>query len=96
MTTEQWETPEWDRLVADRLGRGPTEFEGYESWDDSDEAKAAYARGVAEAEATKDAFWGRVTPGEQKAPETPDADKAPPAKAKAGAGRVRQGSTQAS
>jgi hypothetical protein len=39
------ETPIWDSMVAERGGRGPAEFEGHESWDDSEEAWAAIARG---------------------------------------------------
>jgi hypothetical protein len=52
------ETPLYDELIAERLGRGPTEFEGHEAWDDSEEAREAYARGVAEAKATWKEFWG--------------------------------------
>ncbi|MEQ7124322.1 hypothetical protein ABN034_07325 [Actinopolymorpha sp. B11F2] len=55
------ETPVYDQLIAERLGRGPTEFEGHDQWDESDEATEAYARGVAEAEATWEQFWGRKT-----------------------------------
>lgn len=53
------ETPIYDQLISERLGRGPSEFEGHDTWDESDEAKQAYARGVAEAERTSAAFWGR-------------------------------------
>jgi len=52
------ETPLYDQLIAERLGRGPTEFEGHENWDASEEATTAYARGVAEAKATWKEFWG--------------------------------------
>jgi hypothetical protein len=55
------ETPVYDQMIAERLGRGPTEFEGNDHWDESDEAAEAYARGVAEAEATWEQFWGRKT-----------------------------------
>lgn len=58
------DTPVYDQLIAERLGRGPTEFEGHDTWDESEEAAEAYARGVAEAKATWDAFWGNR-------PETP-------------------------
>jgi hypothetical protein len=60
MSLDQMPTPEWDQLIAERGGRGPTEFEGHDTWDDSEEARQAYARGVAEAQATQDAFWGRA------------------------------------
>ncbi len=53
------ETPIYDGLVAERLGRGPAEFEGHDLWDESDEARDAYARGVAAAEATAAEFWER-------------------------------------
>ncbi len=52
-------TPVWDQLIADRGGRGPAEFEGHDAWDTSEEAAQAYARGVAEAQATAAEFWGR-------------------------------------
>jgi hypothetical protein len=45
------DTPLYDQLVNERLGRGPSEFEGHDTWDESEEAKAAYARGVAQARA---------------------------------------------
>jgi hypothetical protein len=51
-------TPVWDELISERGGRGPTEFDGHQSWDDSEEARAAYDRGVAEAAATAEEFWG--------------------------------------
>lgn len=57
------ETPVYDGLIAERLGRGPSEFEGHEDWDNSEEAREAYARGVADAKATWREFWG-----ESKAP----------------------------
>jgi hypothetical protein len=60
MSQDQMPTPEWDQLIAERGGRGPTEFEGHDTWDDSEEARQAYARGVAEAQATQAAFWGRA------------------------------------
>ena len=50
--------PIWDQMIAERGGRGPAEFEGHETWDDSDEAKEAEARGRAEAEATSADFLG--------------------------------------
>jgi hypothetical protein len=53
------ETPIYDQLISERLGRGPTEFEGHDTWDDSEAALEAYARGVAESEATFGEFWGR-------------------------------------
>jgi hypothetical protein len=62
MSYELWETPEYDRLIAERLGRGPGEFEGHENWDTSEEAAQAYARGVAEAERTSEQFWGHPLP----------------------------------
>ncbi|MGW0232088.1 hypothetical protein ACWDWO_27580 [Actinopolymorpha singaporensis] len=43
------DTPLYDRLVDERLGRAPHEFDGYDTWDDSEEARAAFERGVAEA-----------------------------------------------
>ncbi|MET9019098.1 hypothetical protein ABZV93_03860 [Actinopolymorpha sp. NPDC004070] len=43
------DTPMYDRLVDERLGRAPHEFEGYHTWDDSEEARAAFDRGAAEA-----------------------------------------------
>jgi hypothetical protein len=58
MSNEWSETPLYDQLIAERSGRGPAEFEGHESWDDSEEAREAYARGVAEAQATWRDFWG--------------------------------------
>jgi hypothetical protein len=45
------DTPLYDQLVNERLGRGPSEFEGHDTWDESEEAKAAYTRGVAQARA---------------------------------------------
>lgn len=45
------DTPLYDQLVNERLGRGPAEFEGHDTWDQSAEARAAYARGVAEGKA---------------------------------------------
>lgn len=53
------ETPLYDQLIAERRGRGPAEFEGHDTWDESEEAQAAHARGVAEAEATTHEFWAR-------------------------------------
>ncbi|GAA2760212.1 hypothetical protein [Actinopolymorpha rutila] len=44
------DTPMYDRLVDERLGRAPHEFDGYETWDDSEEARAAFERGAAEAQ----------------------------------------------
>lgn len=61
MSNELSETPLYDQLIAERSGRGPAEFEGHENWDDSEEAAAAYARGVAEAQATWKEFWGPST-----------------------------------
>lgn len=58
MSNDLDETPEWDRLIAERDGRGPTEFEGHESWDDSEQAREAYDRGVAAAKETAPEFWG--------------------------------------
>lgn len=52
------ETPIFDQLISERLGRGPTEFEGHDAWDDSEAAREAFARGVAESEATFGEFWG--------------------------------------
>ncbi len=68
-------TPVWDGLIADRGGRGPTEFEGSESWDDSEEAREAYAKGVAEAAASAEEFWERAT-GPQAEPEAVPATRA--------------------
>ncbi|HZC27785.1 MAG TPA: hypothetical protein VE287_12225 [Actinopolymorphaceae bacterium] len=63
------ETPEYDGLIAERLGRGPSEFEGHEDWDNSEEAREAYARGVAEAKATWREFWGEPSqPAAQRQP----------------------------
>jgi hypothetical protein len=62
MSYELWETPEYDRLIAERLGRSPAEFEGHENWDTSEEAAQAFARGVAEAERTAEEFWGHPVP----------------------------------
>ncbi|MBE1603521.1 hypothetical protein [Actinopolymorpha pittospori] len=45
------DTPLYDQLINERLGRGPSEFDGHDTWDESEEAKAAYARGVAQARA---------------------------------------------
>lgn len=50
--------PIWDAMIAERDGRGPAEFEGHETWDDSDEATEAEARGRAEADATAEMFLG--------------------------------------
>ncbi|HEY8454634.1 MAG TPA: hypothetical protein VIL34_03495 [Actinopolymorphaceae bacterium] len=63
------ETPIYDQLIAERLGRGPAEFEGHETWDESEEATEAYARGVAEAERTWEEFWGKpscIRPSQSK------------------------------
>lgn len=38
--------PIWDALIAERDGREPAQFEGFAEWDDSEEAKAAYQRGL--------------------------------------------------
>jgi hypothetical protein len=63
------DTPVYDGLIAERLGREPSEFEGHEDWDNSDEAREAYARGVAEAKATWRAFWGESSlPAEKPKP----------------------------
>ncbi|MFD2078267.1 hypothetical protein SAMN05421678_114192 [Actinopolymorpha cephalotaxi] len=43
------DTPTYDKLVDERLGRAPHEFDGYDSWDQSEEARAAFDRGAAEA-----------------------------------------------
>ncbi|MFD2083158.1 hypothetical protein SAMN05421678_103238 [Actinopolymorpha cephalotaxi] len=43
------DTPLYDQLVNERLGRGPSEFEGHDTWDDSEEARAAFERGAAHA-----------------------------------------------
>jgi len=51
-------TPIWDQLIAERDGRLPHQFVGHEDWDESEEAQEAYARGVAEAEATP-APWNK-------------------------------------
>jgi hypothetical protein len=76
MSQDQMPTPEWDLLIAERGGRGPTEFDGHDTWDDSEEAQQAYARGVAEAQATQAAFWGRE---EEPAAEPAAAETAPAA-----------------
>lgn len=55
------DTPIYDQLIAERLGRGPTEFEGHDCWEESEDARRAYERGVGEARATVDAFWDRDT-----------------------------------
>jgi hypothetical protein len=52
------DTPIYDQLIYERGGRDPTEFEGHDSWDDSEAAREAYARGVAESDATFSQFWG--------------------------------------
>ncbi len=76
MSNQLWETPEYDRLIAERLGRGPAEFEGHENWDTCEEAAQAYARGVAEAERTAEAFWGHPVPAARQPTEpTPPATK---------------------
>jgi len=56
------DTPIYDRLIAERLGRGPTEFEGHDVWEESTEARRAYERGVAEAEETAPEFWDQDRP----------------------------------
>lgn len=38
--------PIWDALIAERGGREPAQFIGWDTWEDSDEAKEAYQRGV--------------------------------------------------
>ncbi len=43
------DTPLYDQLVNERLGRGPSEFQGHDEWDDSEEARAAFERGVEQA-----------------------------------------------
>ncbi len=43
------DTPMYDRLVDERLGRAPHEFEGHETWESSEEARAAFDKGAAEA-----------------------------------------------
>ncbi len=62
------DTPLYDSLIAERLGRGPTEFEGHDTWDESEEAQAAYDRGVADAESTAHIFWGHPAPAPAKPP----------------------------
>jgi hypothetical protein len=64
------DTPLYDQLVNERLGRGPTEFEGHDTWDESEEARVAFERGAAQAR----------TQAEQGAgPERTEAGKLPPA-----------------
>jgi hypothetical protein len=53
------DTPIYDELIAERHGRQPSDFDGHDAWDESDEARQAYARGVAEAAETEIEFWGR-------------------------------------
>ncbi|HZC26851.1 MAG TPA: hypothetical protein VE287_07495 [Actinopolymorphaceae bacterium] len=79
------DTPIYDRLIAERRGRGPAEFEGHDRWEESWEARQAYARGVAEAEATAAEFWDEERPaprrrsGDRVTPpgDTPPRDTAP-------------------
>jgi hypothetical protein len=76
--------PIWDALIAERDGRLPHEFEGHETWEDSEEAKTAEARGRAEAEATAEIFlgwdpnepreWGPSFLEEEETVETADLD----------------------
>ncbi|NYH92735.1 hypothetical protein [Actinopolymorpha rutila] len=68
------DTPLYDQLVNERLGRGPSEFEGHDEWDDSEEARAAFERGVAQAH----------TLGEQSAGSEPAGSVEPSAQAKPG------------
>lgn len=59
----EWvDTPIYDELIRERGGREPHQFEGHEEWDDSEEAAAAYQRGVAEAQATEPP-WERTPDG---------------------------------
>lgn len=62
------ETPIYDQLITERLGRGPAQFEGHDGWEESEEAAQAFARGVAEAEATRATFWKPNSPGASSKP----------------------------
>ncbi|MGH3490567.1 MAG: hypothetical protein ACRDP8_21980 [Actinopolymorphaceae bacterium] len=93
MSQDQMPTPEWDLLIAERGGRGPTEFDGHDTWDDSEEARQAYARGVAEAEATQAAFWGREEEPDTEPAAAGSAPAASTAAASAATGTSLRGST---
>lgn len=63
MTTFQ-ATPIWDQMMEERNGREPHEFEGHEEWDSSEEAAAAYARGLEHATSTEVEWFGGM-PGKR-------------------------------
>ncbi|MET9019684.1 hypothetical protein ABZV93_06865 [Actinopolymorpha sp. NPDC004070] len=75
------DTPLYDQLVNERLGRGPSEFEGHDTWDDSEEARAAFERGVAHARTQQ----GRADGPEQGDPAKPSAEATPAADERTGA-----------
>ncbi|MGW0230847.1 hypothetical protein ACWDWO_21250 [Actinopolymorpha singaporensis] len=81
------DTPLYDQLVNERLGRGPSEFEGHDTWDDSEEARAAFERGAAQARALEERAAGpeqtdtgkqsTAKPGLEKAPDRKQLEQQP-------------------
>lgn len=53
------DNPIEDQLVAERKGRTELQFEGWDTWDESEEAKEHYERGFRIAEETSVEFFGR-------------------------------------
>lgn len=51
----------YDEIIRERDGRNPHQFPGWDTWDETDEAKNAFERGLAEADRTRDEFWDRGT-----------------------------------
>ena len=73
------DTPLYDQLVNERLGRGPSEFEGHDAWDESEEARAAFERGVAQARALEErgADSEQANPTKPSTAAKPGLEKAP-------------------
>lgn len=60
---EGWGFPVvYDALIAERDGRKPHQFPGWDTWDESEEAKACFEKGLAEARETQRDFWAKEVP----------------------------------
>lgn len=80
--------PIWDALIAERDGREPAQFEGWETWDDSAEAQEAFQRGLDYAASTP-APWVPSEPAvATERPESPKRTKRRRKPADAGAASV--------
>lgn len=60
-------------MIAERDGREPHQFPGWDTWDESEEAQEAYARGVETAQHTP-VPWGPKPPKVVTIAETPEGD----------------------